>query len=77
MSDCEKNKSGVDLPSNYNTLTCQRAKNNKLSARALKNEAWKVEVRRRLGVERHDGPGPGEEKLQTHQLLYPRLLRLD
>ena len=64
MSDCEKDKSSVDLPSDYDTLTCQWAKYNELSIRALKDKARKVEVGRWLGTERYDG----EENLQTHDL---------
>ena len=52
VSDCEKDRSSVDLPSNYDTSTFQRAKNNELGVRALKHEARKVEVRHRLGVKR-------------------------
>ena len=54
MSDCEKDRSSVDLPSDYNTLTCQRAKNNELGVRALKHKARKIEVRHRPGVEREE-----------------------
>jgi hypothetical protein len=55
VSDCEMAKSGVDLPSHNDTLTCQWAKKNELSIRALKDKAWKVEFGRWLGMERHDG----------------------
>jgi hypothetical protein len=44
----------MDLPGNYDALPCQRAKNNELSVGALKDEARKVEVGSRLGVERHE-----------------------
>jgi hypothetical protein len=55
VNNCEKDKSIIDLPSDYDVLTCQWAKYNKLSVRALKDKARKVEVRRWLGGERHGG----------------------
>jgi hypothetical protein len=50
----------VGLPSDYDTLTCQWAKYNELSVRALKDEAQKVKVRHRKVIE--------EENLRTHKL---------
>ncbi len=56
----KKNMISVGLPSDYDTLTCQWAKYNELSVRALKDEARKVKVRHRKVIE--------EENLQTHKL---------
>jgi hypothetical protein len=59
----------MSLPGNHDALPCQRAKNNELSVGALKDEARKVEVRSRLGMERHDVWG--SEILQSTHYIFP------